>query len=203
MEREISVGAWLGIGLLVLAALVAIAFLIFSIMKNIANDGTTQTQDQLGNVSNQVFLDYDQKIITGQQLISGLKTFEGKPYAVLISTKKTQEYSLGGSTTITSTDFHSGTNFVTLETTIGNSKKDVKFVNYNGQLQDIDKTSKNGVYTTQKGLQTDNGEIVYDNDTAQVYKDGNPEYISAATKFKANLIKNTSGDILGVAGLQK
>ncbi len=87
MEKEISNGAMLGIVLIALAAIIGLGFGVFSIAKGTANDGVTGVQENLGAVGNSAFTDFDQKIVTGTQVSSGLQNFEGKPYAILIATQ--------------------------------------------------------------------------------------------------------------------
>lgn len=211
MDREISNGAMLGIVLLVLAAIIALGFGVFAIMKGVANDGTVDVQDSLGSVSSQVFIDYDQKVITGSKVTSSLKTFEGKAYAVLIGTSSLRD---------------GGYLYTDHDATILNDGKNA-FINYNALLakdtsgKAIDKTpysastkvTKNsgetgiisldkGTYILDTGFQSVKGEVQFDNATEGIYKTGNAEFISQTAKFKANLIKDKSGTIVGIATSQ-
>lgn len=200
----------LGIVLLALAAVIGLGFGIFAIAKGVANDGTVGVQDSLSTANTQQFLDYDQKIITGTQVVSALKNFEGKSTAVLISTKALA----GGQSVATEhSPFYlqyDGTN---------------RFVNYNavlaqdagGVLANVSQAVSgtltgitapvagkqlvltNGTYTAPFGFAATSGNVVLDKETAGVYKSGNGEYIPSNTKFQANLIKDGSGAIVGVA----
>ena len=91
MEKEISNGAMLGIVLIALAAIIGLGFGVFAIAKGTANEGVTGVQENLGAVSNSAFTDYDQKIVTGTQVMSAVQNFEGKPVAILISTIATRD----------------------------------------------------------------------------------------------------------------
>lgn len=209
MEREISVGAWLGIGLLILAALIGLGFGVFSIAKGVANDGSTNMQEGLGQVSNQVFLDYDQKVVSGQQVLTALSTFEGKAYAVLIGTK-----ALNNNTGIYSERTSGG--FV-----IDNdSTKAVHFMNYNALLAgasgnvkpttNVEKGASsptaglklikmvNGKYIATNGLAYEKGELVFDLQTGGLFTAGNAEYLPTTSKYKANIIQDESGNNLGI-----
>lgn len=216
MEREISGGAMLGIVLLALAAVIGLGFGVFAIAKGIANEGTVNVQDSLGTVSSQVFLDYDQKIVTGTQALSGLKTFEGKPYAVLIATKAIQ-----GATGAKVSPTHKA---YAVQETAGKPK----FINYNaviamapggGDWTGVSKvdgtvsggasisdtlaqdliTMTNGSYIIQNGFASVGGNIVLDKETGGLFKSGNGEYIATSAKYQANLIKDASGNIVGIA----
>lgn len=213
MEREISSGAMLGIVLLALAAVIGLGFGVFAITKGVANEGTVNVQDSLGTVSTQVFLDYDQKIVTGQHVLSGLKTFEGKPYAVLIATKALQQT---GKTAPT----HAAH---TVGTAASKSATVPAFINYNALLAKStagDKTTpnpagtavttlndliklENGSYINETGFAATDGNVQFDKETAGLYKTGNAEYVSTSAKFQANLIKDKSGNILGIAAVQQ
>ena len=104
MEKEISNGAMLGIVLIALAAIIGLGFGVFAIAKGTANEGVTGVQENLGAVSNSAFTDYDQKIVTGTQVMSAVQNFEGKPVAILISTIATRDAQVAGG----SSDMHDG-----------------------------------------------------------------------------------------------
>lgn len=209
MEREISSGAMLGIVLLALAAVIGLGFGVFAIAKGVANEGTVNVQDSLSTVSSQVFLDYDQKIITGTQAVSALKNFEGKSYAVMIQTK-----ALAGGQSIASAADHP-------TAYVFSDNQSRKFLNYNAVLgKDAAGTAtssiaggtnvsagtgtaatltmENGTYKAPFGFALKNGEVLYDNSTAGIYKSGNAEYIPSNTKFQANVIKDGSGAYVGI-----
>ena len=93
MEKEISSGAMLGIVLIALAAIIGLGFGVFAIAKGTANEGVTKVQENLGAVAQSDFTDYDQKIVTGTQVISAYQNFEGKNTAVLIMTQATKDKS--------------------------------------------------------------------------------------------------------------
>lgn len=211
MERDISIGAWIGIGLLILATLIGAGFAIYSLTKNVANDGTVQMQDSLNTVNAQVFLDYDQQVITGTKVVSAIKQFEGKPIAVLVNTKAIA----GGQKIAPASDRPKGAYFV--------RDANYAYINYNAILANSATGStgstvaggtnaptatsvsgptiklENGVYITDFGFALDNnGSVLYDNATGGVYKSGNAEFIPSNTKFQSNLLKDKSGAIMGI-----
>jgi hypothetical protein len=200
----------LGIVLLALAAVIGLGFGVFAIAKGVANEGTVNVQDSLSTVSSQVFLDYDQKIITGTQAVSGMKNFEGKPYAVLIQTK-----ALAGNQSIASAADHP-------QAYVIGDNQSRAFLNYNAVLGadaagsapstingGTNKSGavlsgssqlkmENGTYQAPFGFALKGGEVLYDNSTAGIYKSGNAEYIPSSTKFQANVIKDGSGAYVGI-----
>lgn len=100
MEKEISSGAMLGIVLIALAAIIGLGFGVFAIAKSTANEGVTKVQDNLSAVSDSDFQDYDQKIVTGTQVISALNNFDGKNCAVLIMTQANKDLAVTDEATL-------------------------------------------------------------------------------------------------------
>lgn len=91
MEKEISSGAMLGIVLIALAAIIGLGFGVFAIAKGTANEGVTGVQENLQSVSQSAYTDYDQKIVTGTQVVSAYNNFEGKNVAILVATQATKD----------------------------------------------------------------------------------------------------------------
>ena len=87
MEKEISSGAMLGIVLIALAAIIGIGFGVFAIAKGTANTGVTNVQEKLESVSTSEYTDYDQTVVTGQQVKTAYDNFAGKNCAILIATQ--------------------------------------------------------------------------------------------------------------------
>lgn len=219
MEREISSGAMLGIVLLALAAVIGLGFGVFAITKGVANEGTVNVQDSLGTVSTQVFLDYDQKIVTGQQIVSGLKTFEGKPYAVLIATKAMQQ---GGKIApnhaaypIQATVNGTATTFLNYNAILAITSGGVDWTTAQGKTSGVAAgdevrasgaalvTLGNGAFLNTTGFAALNGNVIFDKETGGIYKTGNAEYVSTSAKFQAYLVKDGSDNILGIAAVQQ
>ena len=86
----------LGIVLIALAAIIGLGFGVFAIAKGTANEGVTNVQEGLQGVSQSAYTDYDQKIVTGTQVISAYNNFEGKNVAILIMTQASKDKAIGG-----------------------------------------------------------------------------------------------------------
>lgn len=220
MDDGVAKGSNIAVVLVIVAALIALAFGIFVVTKNQANEGSADLSSSLNTVATQVFQDFDQKIVSGNQVLSALKSFEGKPYAVLISTK-----AFAGDFPIAQTSDHP----VAFVVQAGAQR----FLNYNAILSadgvdvspaptaaqwtsngsvgailggelasdatiEITMASTNGVFQHTTGFQTVDGNIFYDNSIGGVNRSGNSEYIPATTKFQANLIKDASGAYVGI-----
>lgn len=196
MENEVSKGVWIGVALLGITAVLMIILWIFSSSKDTANSGSVDANEQLKTLGDSAFTDFDQKIVTGQQVIGAIKTFEDKPYAIIIGTAKTQDIKS------TSSDLHTDAVTQNVKPFDGSAPK--KAVNYNAVLQDITEGPTNGVYKTTKGIKIDaKNELVYDVQTENVNKKGFHEYVSPTTKFRANIIRNAEGDYAGIVLVQK
>ena len=183
MEKEISSGVMLGIVLIALAAIIGLGFGIFSIAKGTANEGVVNVQDNLGQVSQSGFDDYNQKVVTGTQVKSAYNTYQGKPYTIWISTEA-----------LNTTEEDIPVQYVTY--------KDSKYIVYNATIDAGTKIEyENGTYIVDKGfaIDDDSKRIVYNSKIENMSKSGMTEYIPATARFEANLIKDKSGTIVGIA----
>ncbi len=228
MEKEISSGTMLGIVLIALAAVIGLGFGVFAIAKGVANEGVVNVQDNLGAVSESAFTDYDQKIVTGTQVQSAYKSFQGKPVAILINTQAMNKgvfvhadherlyaQAIGhlnyvNYNAILANDPEGDADDVVsiepAESTTGLAVPDGNgAVAAEGENpgSDAPLTLKDGVVNTIYGFcVNDNGKLVFDTGIGGFTKSGNSEYIASNAKFDANLIKDASGQIVGVAFTQ-
>lgn len=204
MEKEISSGTMLGIVLIALAAVIGIGFGVFSIARGQANDGVSKMQTQIDAIGQSAFLDYDQHVVTGTQVLSAYKNFEGKPVAILVNTKALrdgQAVSTQHTTTYlvgTSTDKYINYNALLAENT---SSALGSYISGGGSLGDLSGsipqiTMDNASYKITTGFATSSGEIVYDTIIGGMYKKGNAEYITSDSKFMAYLLKDESKTIV-------
>lgn len=191
MEGEISRGAMLGIVLIALAAIIGLGFGIFSIAKGVANEGTANVQDQLTQVSLSLFDEYDQKVVTGTQVMSAYKNLAGKPYTIWISTSAVRKNVAEGKT--------SG---LSGAAQIPGEDEDTIYLVYNANIDEDatitfkkDKIVLNGTFL----MDETSGKISYNSVIGNLSKSGQLEYIPSTARFDAKLIKDTSGTIMGIA----
>ncbi len=208
MDREVSDISKLGVVLIAVAIIIGLAFMIFSVAKGTANDGTVKVQANLTQVGLSEFQDYDQKIITGTQVTSAYSNFEGKAYAVLISTQAIMDTD-GNFTNAAGVDSDNPPESVETNREVVNSKGEdvgLYYANYNALLGpdgEATLTIKNGAYITDGSLVVDDGGVIqFNNNIGNLSKSGMGEYIPSGAKFQANLVKDASGSILGVAFMQ-
>ena len=224
MEQEISSGTMLGIVLIALAAVIGLGFGVFSIAKGVANEGTVGVQDNLGSVSESAYDDYNDKIVTGTMVKSAFNNFKGKSCAILINTTAmdkavaiytdhagtikgyelvngaTKEGGLAGSVATIST----GTPKAYAKPGTGGHI----YTNYNALLDPTSAgtlTLKDGIYNSTGipyALDTI-GKVDFDYSSGGMTRSGNCEYLNATAKFDANLIKDETGQILGIVFTQR
>lgn len=216
MEKEISSGAMLGIVLIALAAIIGLGFGVFAIAKGTANDGLVQVQDNLASVGESVYDDYNQKVVTGTQVVSAYNTFEGKSIAILIATKAHLTSQDSGHHSDHADPIYVKTDQTTTDSE-GVTQNEYKMINYNALLANAENGDGtdanapdsagiklvNGTYIATKGFQADaNSNVLFDKITSGMSKSGNTEYIPSTARFNANLIKDSSGTVLGIAFVQ-
>lgn len=211
MDNEISKGTILGITLIALAAIIGLGFGVFSIAKGVANEGVVNVQDNLGAVSESAFADFNQKIVTGTQVMSAYDSFKGKPVCILINTQamtkevKTHKdhatayvYAIGGNNYI----MYNAMLAASAEGAVPSTKATGGNKVPAGDTATM--TLKDGIVTTKFGFVIDatTGKVQFDPNIGGFSKAGNCEFISPSAKFDANLVKDASGTNVGVVFTQ-
>jgi len=223
VEKEISSGAMLGIVLIALAAVIGLGFGVFAIARGTANEGVANVQESLQVVSQSEFLDFDQKIITGTQVLSALQGFEGRNIAVLIETAafRNGQTVLAGNAApmVTSTTAAIPGTPIAINTTLTGVTG--TFINYNamlsrdtaGALPPLTAAGGakpgtavlspplhliNGVQTALFGFATTSGVVQFNLIIGGLHQTGNAEFVAPTARFQANLIRDRSGTIMGV-----
>lgn len=228
VEREISAGAMLGIVLISLAAVIGIGFSIFSIAKQSANEGLVDVQDTLNAVSESYFDDFNQKTVTGAAVRSCITKLSGKNYAILLNTlginnsvKSSQSHksiirfrrqdgtaaywlnlnailSVDGSSCVGGS-LSAGNAFIRVSSTVWTSSSGASPLTSISSLNsDRHLAFENGLYYTNYTFYTLNGNVQFDSNTGSLNLAGDAVQVASNTKFKANLLKDQAGSIIGV-----
>ncbi len=214
MQNEISSGTMLGIVLIALAAVIGLGFGVFSIAKGVSNEGVVNVQDNLSTVSDSSFDDYDNKIVTGTQVIAAYKNFQGKYVAILVNTQamtkgvlnnkghKAYAFDIGGYKYVNYNALLSPNAVGTLSSAGENDGTSAPVAITKGFTY----TSPDGLKFVEPNVETKNGfaldgegKVIYDSNVGGFSKAGNCEYISSSAKFETRLIKDASGQNVGVA----
>ena len=223
MGEDLSTGAKIGITLIILCSLIAVVFSLLTMMKNITNTGAAQLQGSLDQMMSSSFDDYNQKTVTGTQVLAALKLFEGQDVGIVIKTTLAESSAtaeagplggynygarLAGYTETGSDDFTKtyGTNYF--------SKSQVEIA--------ASKFGKGIVPTYAPGTPTKEGDaglvldssgsfyvgqyyheggspqVLFNMNTRPTTASGTPSYVRTSARFRALLIKDASGTNIGV-----
>lgn len=199
MGEDLSQGAKIGIVLIILCALISIVFSIMSIMKNITTQGTEDLQHSLSSMSLQKFDDYDQREVTGAQVISACKLFQDQPFTIVVYTNRNNKADIYGLT---------GCNW--LRRDIDNATGKETYTTVTGGMASVGAGNNVTIYDTAgkqfklaDGIGFAYGELPtttysYNNDRTKMNERTDPSYVSNSAKFHSYLIKTSSGDIMGL-----
>lgn len=193
MGEDISSGAKIGIILIILCSLVSIVFSLLTMMKNITNSGSSQLQNGLDQMLASQFQDYDQKIISGTQVLSAMKIFEGQPVAFVVRTAATQK---AGST------YANGFNFGALLTgyvaCTTEQSGDGAAYKLGAAL-----TKATGASAYTLNLASASGSYVYNLNTKPCNTSGTSSYVRSTAKFLAEIIEDDTGTKVGICFTQQ
>jgi len=215
MGTDISEGAKVGIILIILCALIAIVFSLLTMMKNITSSGSQSLQNGLDQLSDSEFQNYDQKTVSGTDVMSAIKIFEGRPVSFVVVTSADKKANASG-TTWTG---HLYGAFLTACTPSSTAGKDggqnagntfgvsVDSANSGSEPADapttgIVKYAGNSYYIG--ALYTDAaGSVQYNMNVRPLSVTGTKTFVRSSAKFIAELIKDTTGTKIGVCFVQQ
>ncbi len=199
----------LGTALFAFGFVLVISLGIFTVGKSITNSGSDKVTTQLNTVEQSEFEDYDQQTVLGTKVKAAYSNFEGKPYAIIVSTRSMIDNT--DTPTMVPGLNVSGPNSVTQITlknfpSVNSKGEDVPQywgVNYNAMLKNPELNMENGAFVTTGSLDTDtNGTIKYYNQVSNMKKQGTGEFIPTGAKYMSSLIKDSTGSTCGVAFVQ-
>lgn len=212
MNNEVSYTTMLGVTLVLLAVVIGLTLGIFGIVKSTATTGKVAVEDSLSDLDIKLLKPLGDKVVNGTTVNSTIDQFTGKPLAVLVSTKVFNDDKNSAKR-----DVYGYPIFVKGNHKVQNEKgeqKDVVFINYNALLQSAYKSHpdntkgvdskglelKSGIYHNKSGFQNSRTEnLLLDLNFSQTSTLGSSEYIRPDGKFKANLILDEGGKIIGIA----
>ncbi|TQR44208.1 hypothetical protein [Paenibacillus popilliae] len=188
MEGELGSGARIAIALIVIGVIISVIFVILGFTRGTTNQGITTVQNSMDSMALAQFDDYDQKVLSGTQVISAIKLFEGRPVAMVTRTAAQMKTSPGtgynyGAILKGST---SGTPIAGSATYITSTLK---------KLQNTDSFFTEDFAAN--GITTPN--MVY----IPLTQTGTNSYVRPTAKFLAELIKDNTGTIVGISFTQQ
>lgn len=191
----------LGIVLLILAAVIAIGFAIFAIAKSMANDGVVGVQDAIGSMNESVYNDYDQKTVSGTQVLSSYNQMNGKPVAIIVKTCKGEWVNYNALVS----PFSSGTGISQTAAPFSGISKDATSKQYSSSVSYFDKTSASAEVNLVMSTDADIGKrvVIYNNVTTNMQKSGNSNYVTGTAKFSSYLVRDPGDTIIGIVFIQQ
>lgn len=193
MEGELGSGARIAIALIVIGVIISIIFVILGFTRGTTNQGISTVSVSMDSMSLARFDDYDQKLISGTQVVSAVKLFEGQPVASVVRTLATLDISA----TDTSSTFQ-GNNYGALLT--GSTKPSGRDYYTSAAIQRTATQANDSHYTV--NLDTTSG-IKYNMIYTPMTESGTDTFVRPTAKFLAELIKDTTGQIVGVCFTQQ
>lgn len=180
MEGELGSGARIAIALIVIGVIISVIFVILGFTRGTTNQGITTVQNSMDSMSLAQFDDYDQKILSGTQVISAIKLFEGRPVATV--TRTTTQLTASPNTGFNYGALLTGTTAGTFVTSA------------------LTKPSGTSFFTMGIG---GGGTPTYNMVYIPMTKSGTNEFVRPTAKFLAELIKDSTGTIVGVCFTQQ
>lgn len=182
MEGELGSGARIAIALIVVGVIIGVVFVILGFTRGATNQGVGSVQNAMDQMSSSTFDDYDQQMMSGTQVSSAIKLFEGRPVGVVVFTTLSTTAGFG---------VNYGALFVDADTST-----------YQILNTELSKGTGNAFYTGGLRVST-SGSMTFNMDTLKTKRSGTNEFIRPTAKFLAELIKDTSGTITGVSFKQQ
>ena len=189
-----------GVVLLALAVLIGVGFGVFSIARNTANEGVVGVQDALGAMNESVFNDYDQKTMSGTQVISAYNTFNCKPIAVVVKTCRGEWVNYNALIAP-----FSETNPRQLASPFQDISRDAVSRQYNVTTSYFDRTSA-GIevaHVMSTAADVSRRVVLFNNVNADMTKNGNQNYVTPTARFTSYLVKDAGDTVIGIVFVQQ
>lgn len=185
MGDDLSTGAKIGIGLVILCFLIAIVLSLLMVAKNITNSGANQLESGLGQMMATTYDDYDQKVVTGTKVTSAIKLFSGEPVGIVVITGLCKDNNINGGYC-----YGALIQGYTQEGTNGN----ISYKNSTAPTRNTGDT-----FFTASPVSP----VQYNLNTKPLSVSGSAQYVRDNGKFLAELIKDSTGTIIGICFTQQ
>lgn len=228
MGDEAVDGSKMGTKLIMFVAIIGLALAAFLVGKSLINTGVDNMESSSKSINDSRFSDYNKKIVKGRAVKSAIDTFQNEEVIILVHTLSEGTTNIAASGTYagyTGTkkpadtalqswlgrDVDDNTLATKIDGAVFDSNEGIGkggswAVNYNALLDGTNQvTAKDGGYVYDADFMTDSktGAVQYNLNTKYLTKKGAPEYIADGSSFDAALIKNSSGEIVGIVFSQK
>ena len=209
MESPVRNSIIIGVVLIALSIVIILCFSAFSISKGTANEGVVESQSAVNNFESINYNQFEDKIVTGRDVISIFRTLNDKTLSIFVHTKKMEE---GKNLSLKNDRYIQYCNsipYVNYGAILSNGSstdiEDLILVRKNDNVPSGDDSLylKEGRVNTEGSYCIDsNGKIYEDNSVGDWRNNSAVEYIDENTKFDANLIYDISGEIIGICFTQ-
>ena len=217
MGDNLSDGAKIAAIFVTLIAVLTIVFSMIATIKHLAASQSQSLQNTLTKLASTEFVGYDQKTITGADVIAATKIFEGRNSAFVVVTRSDKSAAGNGSTTyeghlygakLTAASAlvsgnhgasNSGTYIVCKVNSVGSGEES----SYpdGDSATEIAKYSGNSYYTA--ALYTNaSGSTEFNMNIRPTEASGRRTYVRDSGKFFSELIKDKTGDTIGAVFTQ-
>ncbi len=185
MEGELGSGARIAIALIVIGVIISVIFVILGFTRGTTNQGISKVQSSMDSMSLAEFDDYDQKLMSGTQVVSAIKLFEGRPVATVTRTTAQMDTTKGGEA---NTGFNYG---ALLDDTDGN------YV-----TEPLTKGDSEAWYESSLEIST-SGTLTFNMNYKPLTKTATNTFVRPTGLFLAELIKDSTGTIIGICFTQQ
>lgn len=189
MGDDLSTGAKIGIGLVILCFLIAIVLSLLLVVKNITNSGANQMESGLSQMMATTYDDYDQQIVTGTKVNSAVKLFSGESIAIVVVTGLCQDNNIKG-----------GYCYGYLLDSYTQSGTAAAGYSYS-RAGELTKADPADTYYTEAPVSA-SASTKWNLNTKPMSESGTNQYVRDNGKFLAELIKDTTGTIIGISFTQ-
>ncbi|GHU91544.1 hypothetical protein FACS1894202_13170 [Clostridia bacterium] len=201
MDKPIGEIIIIGVVTVIIAAAIAIGFGLFSTSKGTANDGVVQVQQQIGEMNNAIFSDYDQKTLAGSQVTAAYNQLKGKPYAVVVKTCKGKWVNYNSLISPFTATTHVQATIPFKGLTLDASSKQI-----NSSESYLSQTSASvaiALVLSDGGGDDSKKMVLYNNVTTEMYKNGTLNYVAPSATFNSFLIRDAGDEVVGVVFIQQ
>ncbi|MGN2370176.1 hypothetical protein ACTFJW_08945 [Clostridium cagae] len=173
MEGDLGAGARIAVALIILGVLISVAFIILGFVRGTTQTGISSVQNSMDKMTLSRFEDYDQKVLSGTQVKSTVKLFEGDAIGLCVQTTR------------------SGTTAFNYGALLEGFTADTSAKVYKKTMSGTDTGSCYNMNYASDNIQ-------YNLVSAPLNETGKDPFVRGTAKFMAKLVKDNTGTIVGI-----
>lgn len=193
MSEDVSSQVRLGVTILMLASLVAVALNLLTIAQSIVSTGIGTLQTATDSIKAQEYELYNQQIKTGTEVKTALKLYTARDNCIVIRTTNSMKNGKAFCYGSMLTGFSSMTDTATNTTSYYLPDNYFSGTTY--------KKAGESFYTMEYGMDS-YGVVQYYLNIKPISAQGNDQFILESAHFRAELIKNKTGTVVGIVFTQ-